>query len=119
MHSSVQMSGGGGLNVGLGGALGLETMVHMVVRCAVTSAMLEPKYEYVEDGSDAIAFSVCSFAPPKPTLRTVTPASLQSCADAIAARSPPYCEFCSPSVSSTTIFVVAAVVREVAEDVGN
>ena len=75
-------------------------MVHMLDSCAVTSAMLEPENEYSDAGDDAIASMVRESAPPKPTLIRVMPAALQTSADAMAARAPPYAEFCSPSVSS-------------------
>jgi hypothetical protein len=54
------------------------------------SARLVPRYEYCDDGDDAIASSVAFFAVPKPTANTFMPADFSEDAVTTVAFEPPY-----------------------------
>jgi len=95
-------AGGAGGVGGDGGAPGAVASAQNDAKCAWMSCRLLPRYEYLDAGDDAIASSVLRFAPPKPTANSLMPAAFTVVAVAIAALSPPYCDDCCPSVSSST-----------------
>ena len=66
--------------------------------CAIVPRLL-PWNTYFELGDEAIAFSVCMLAVPKPTVKIGIPDALIAIAVAIAAESPPYLADCIPSVN--------------------
>ena len=97
-----ELVGGRGTGGGIGGR-GAVTRVHMSDSRPRMSATVVPRYEYIDAGGVAIAFSVSPFAPPKPTaIRSAFVPRRSSWPEMIAPRSPPYDELCTPSVNSNT-----------------